>query len=197
MKPSTNIHHSNHTLSVPHHVLHRSCLALCFFVALAAHAQETENLVVDPSFETGMFSGRQEVGDGWYVLGGNEDFTVTHEDDSTADPVEGSYVLQVVAHPRAEPGELRVAQKIPVGYSAETRRFEILLMVKTDPGFQGRLLVGGTGQKSLYVPGTGGQWREVVIEAEVPPGTESIYLAMWMNEGTGTIQLDNVRCLAL
>jgi hypothetical protein len=159
-------------------------------------AQGVPNPVVDPSFESGMFSGKSEVGDGWYVLGASADFVVTHEDNSAAEPAEGNYVLQVVAFPRPEAGEFRLAQKIPVEASAESRRFEVSLMVKTAPGFEGRLLVTGDGIKGVYVGGTDGQWREVVTEAEVPPDAENLYLAVYMNEGTGTIQLDDVRCMA-
>jgi len=159
-------------------------------------AQEAPNLVVDPSFESGMFRGKSEVGDGWYVLGASADFVVTHEDSSAAEPAEGNYVLQVVAQPRSEPGEFRLAQKIPLETSDESRRFEVSLMVKTDPGFQGRLLVSGHGIKGVYLDGTNGKWREVVTEAEVPPGAEHLFLAVWMKEGTGTIQLDDVRCVA-
>lgn len=195
MKPAANIRNANYTIFVLQQGLRRWCVAVCFFAALAAYAQETENLVVDPSFETGMFSGKSEVGDGWYPLGMSQDFAVTFEDDSAAEPAEGNYVLQVVAQPRSEAGEFRVAQKIPVGASAESRRFEVSLMVKTDPGFQGRLLVSGTGQ-GVYVSGTEGQWREVVTEAEVLPDHDSVYLVVWMNEGTGTIQLDDVLCVA-
>jgi len=157
-------------------------------------AEEVPNPVVDPSFETGMFSGRQEVGDGWYVLGASADFSVTHEDNSAAEPPEGNYVLQVVAFPRSEPGEFRLAQKIPVEASAESRRFEVSFMVRTDADFRGRLLASGA--PAVYIGSTNGQWREVLTEAEVPPGAESLYFSVWMNEGTGTIQLDNVRCVA-
>jgi hypothetical protein len=154
-----------------------------------------ESPVVDPFFETGVFSGKSEVGGGWYVIGASADFVVTHEDNSAAEPAEGDYVLQVVVQLRSEPGEFRLAQKIPVEASAESRRFEVSLMVKTDAGFEGRLLVTGTG-KGVYVGGTDGQWREVVTEAEVPPDAKHLYLAVYMNEGTGTIQLDDVLCVA-
>jgi len=155
-----------------------------------------ESPVVDPSFESGMFRGKSGVGDGWYVLGASADFVVTHEDSSAAEPAEGNYVLQVVAQPRSAPGEFRLAQKIPVETSDESRRFEVSLMVKTDPGFQGRLLVTGDGIERVYIDGTDGQWREVVTGAEVPAGKEFLYLAVWMKEGTGTIQLDDVLCVA-